>query len=62
MLHVDDAISKLLALEAKHGTLPGYKPALVEVMDYLNTVTMQMHAYKSYAAARKIILKSLPAS
>ena len=31
-------MKKLLVLESEHGPLPGYQPAVSEVVDYLNAV------------------------
>ena len=34
-------IKKLLTLESVHGSLPGYRPAVLDVMDYLESVSIK---------------------
>ena len=38
-LYVGNMVKKLLMLEAVHGPLPGYQPAVIDVMDYLRSVS-----------------------
>ena len=37
--HAGNMVKKLLMLESVHGPLPGYQPAVFDVMDYLRSVS-----------------------
>ena len=46
-------IKKLLTLESVYGPLPGYQPALLDVMDYLESVSIKrfiLHYYIRHAS------------
>ena len=50
-------MKKLLVLESEHGPLPGYQPAVSEVMDYLSVVSV--HLAHKYAMAHQRIMQRL---
>ena len=52
--YIGNMIKKLLTLESVHGPLPGYRPAVLDVMDYLKSVSIKRFIF--------IIISDMPSS